>query len=68
MQKFDTITIQEIPKEDMLLIIHALDYTGKNTKIAEFIDLKNNIIQELAALAEVPESDFIKFLEADSEV
>ncbi|HEY4543076.1 MAG TPA: hypothetical protein VIG40_00390 [Tissierellaceae bacterium] len=63
MQKFDTITIQEMPKEDMLLIIHALDYTAKNTEIEDFLELKNNIIQELAALAEVPESEFIKFLE-----
>lgn len=63
MEKFNTITIQEMAKEDMLLIIHALDYTGKNTNISEFLELKDNIIQELAALAEVPESEFVSLLE-----
>ncbi len=29
MQNFDKITIQEMSKDDMFLIIQALEYTGK---------------------------------------
>ena len=35
MLEFDKISIQEISKDDMLLIIEALEYTGNNTKIDE---------------------------------
>ena len=60
MQNFDKITIQEMSKDDMFLIIQALEYTGKNTKIDDFITLKDNFIQELSLLAEIPESDFLE--------
>ena len=30
---FDRISIQEMSKDDMLLIIEALEYTGKSTNI-----------------------------------
>lgn len=36
MNNFDKITIQEMSKSDMLLIIQALEYTGQNTKIDDF--------------------------------
>lgn len=67
MEKFDTITIQEMPKENMLLILHALDYASQHTDIEDFRELKDNLIQELAGLADVPESEFISLLEESIE-
>ncbi|MBC8589298.1 hypothetical protein [Paratissierella segnis] len=66
MHAFDKISIQEMSKNDMLLIIEALDYTGKNTKINEFIQLKNNILQELSTLAEIGEEEFLEYLKSET--
>ncbi len=63
MQEFDKISIQEMSKNDMLLIIAALEYTGNNTKINDFIDLKNSIVEELSSLTEINEKDFMEYLE-----
>ncbi len=63
MEEFDKISIQEMSKDDMLLIIKALEYTGNETEISDFIDLKNSIVEELSALAEMSQVDFIKHLE-----
>lgn len=62
MREFDKISIQEMSKNDMLLIIEALEYTGTNTKINEFISLKDSIVEELSSLAEIDEKDFLKYL------
>lgn len=62
MRGFDKISIQEMSKDDMLLIIEALEFTGTNTKIDDFIDLKNSILTELSALAEISENDFLEYL------
>lgn len=67
MENFDKITIQEMSKEDMLLIIHALEYTGKNTNIEDFITLKNNFIKELSYLAEIPEDEFLDLLQKETQ-
>lgn len=66
MREFDKITIQEMSKDDMLLIIEALEYTGKNTNIAAFIQLKNNILQELSSLAEISEEEFLEYLKEET--
>ena len=63
MQEFDKISIQEMSKEDMLLIIKALEYTGNETKISDFINLRNSMVEELSALAEISENDFMEYLE-----
>ena len=63
MQDFDKISIQEMSKNDMLLIIKALEYTGNETKINGFLDLKDNILNELSDIAEVSKADFMKYLE-----
>lgn len=63
MQEFDKISIQEMSKDDMLLIIKALEYTGNETKISDFIDLRNSMVEELSSLSEVSEADFMKYLE-----
>lgn len=62
MREFDKISIQEMSKDDMLLIIEALEYTGTNTKINDFLNLKANIVEELASLSEISESDFLEYL------
>lgn len=62
MMNFDKISIQEMSKDDMLLIIEALEYTGTNTKIDDFLSLKNSIVEELSSLAEISEEDFMELL------
>ncbi len=62
MREFDKISIQEMSKDDMLLIIKALEYTGTNTKINDFLNLKDNIVEELASLSEISEKDFLEYL------
>ncbi len=62
MREFDKISIQEMSKNDMLLIIEALEYTGNNTKINEFLSLKDSIVEELSSLAEIDEEDFLEYL------
>ncbi|OLS02823.1 hypothetical protein [Tissierella creatinophila] len=66
MQDFDKITIQEMSKEDMLLIIQALEYTGTHTKIQEFLDLRDSFIEELSSLSEIPQEDFLNFLKKET--
>ncbi|KXZ39350.1 hypothetical protein SAMN05661008_00466 [Alkalithermobacter thermoalcaliphilus JW-YL-7 = DSM 7308] len=63
MDQFDKISINQISKRDMLLILKALEYTFENTKIEEFKDLKNDILQELCFLSEKTEEEFLKSLE-----
>lgn len=67
MREFDKISIQEMSKEDMLMIIEALEYTGTKTKIEGFIDLKNSILKELSSLAESSEEDFLDYLNRSCE-
>lgn len=67
MQNFDKISIQEMSKDDMLLIIQALEYTGKNTKIDDFIALKDSFIEALSLLSEIPEKDFVDYLEKETQ-
>lgn len=66
MRDFDKISIQEMSKDDMFLIIEALAYTGKNTKINDFIELRNNIVQEFSSLAEISEEEFLEYLKEET--
>lgn len=63
MENFDRISIEEISKKDMLMILKALEYTGENTHINAFISLKDNILKQLCSLAETTEEDFLVYLE-----
>lgn len=63
---FDRISIQEMSKDDMLLIIEALEYTGKSTNIDQFLHLRSNILQELASLAEIPQDKFLEYLKEET--
>lgn len=67
MQNFDKISIQEMSKDDMLLIIQALEFTGQNTKINDFLILKDSFIKELSLLSEIPEKDFINYLQKETQ-
>ncbi len=67
MQNFDKISIQEMSKDDMLLIIQALEYTGKNTKINDFLNLRDSFIEELSLLSEIPEKDFVDYLQKETQ-
>lgn len=49
-------------KEDLLMIIEALEYTGTHANSKDFIELKDNILKELSALAETTEDEFVEFL------
>ena len=66
MQEFDKISIPEISKKHMLMILHALEYTGENANMSSFIDLKKSIVKELSELAETTEDKFMKYLEKES--
>lgn len=67
MEIFDKITIQEMPRDDMFIIIHALAYTAQKTGIKKFADLKDELISELSALADISESEFIALLEKETQ-
>lgn len=62
MMDFDKISIQEMSKEDMLLILEALEYTAINTKVEDFLYLKDSIVGELSSLAEIDEETFLDYL------
>ena len=65
MINFDKISIEQISKRELLIIIQALDYTYENTKIEDFSKLKDSLLEELRLLAEVPTQDeLIKILSA----
>lgn len=63
---FDKITIQEMSKDDMLLIIEALEFTGKQSNIQEFLLLRDNILEDLASLAELTADEFLTFLKEET--
>lgn len=62
MQEFDKISIAEISKKDMLLIIRALEYTGEKKEIEDYLILKHNIIKDLSGLADSSEEEFMNYL------
>mgnify|MGYP000901328612 FL=1 len=66
MKEFDKISIQEMSKEDMLMIIEALEYTGNKTNIEDYINLRNSILKELSTLAESTEDEFLDYLNRSS--
>lgn len=63
MQEFEKITISEISKNDMLMILDALKYTGINSKEDDFIQLGESILKNLSELAETTEEEFLLYLQ-----
>lgn len=45
------------------MIIKALEYTGENTKIPSFIELRDAIVKQLSELADSTEEEFIEYLQ-----
>lgn len=66
MESIDQVSINDLSKRDLLLIIKALEFTGENTKLEEFANLKNSIVKELCFLTETTEKEFITYLEQNS--
>jgi uncharacterized protein with von Willebrand factor type A (vWA) domain len=61
--EFEKISIAEISKKDMLLLLEALEYTGLQTNIDDFIELRSNILKDLSELADTSEDIFLEYLE-----
>jgi len=61
--EFEKISIAEISKKDMLLLLEALEYTGLQTNIDDFIELRSNILKDLSELADTSEDVFLEYLE-----
>jgi len=49
-----------------LLIIEALEYTGKATNIDDFLALRENILLELSSLAELTQDQFLDYLKEET--
>ena len=64
MENFNMITIENISKKDLLMILQALEYTGEHTSIQAFIDLKEELIQQLTDLSEVNEDDLMTMMQS----
>lgn len=64
LEKFDRISIEQISKRDLLLILKALEYTYENTKIEEFKGLQESLVEELCVLTEIKSpQEFLNILE-----
>ncbi len=63
MELIDQVTINDLSKRDLLLIIKSLEFTGKKTNNPDFIELRNSIVKELCFLTETSEDQFINYLE-----
>ena len=63
MELIDQVTINDLSKRDLLLIIKSLEFTSKKTKNPDFIELRNSIVKELRFLTETSEEQFLGYLE-----
>ncbi len=63
MENFNKITIENISKKDLLMILQALEYTGENTNIPAFIELKDDLIQQLSDLSQVSGDDLMSMMQ-----
>lgn len=65
MELFDNVSIDQLSKRDLLLIIKSLEYTHENTKLEDFIALRNSILKELCFLTNTTEEQFVNYLEKE---
>lgn len=63
MEPFNELSIENISKRDLLLILKSLEFTYENTKLDEFSNLRKNIIEELCFLTNSTQDEFLQFLE-----
>ena len=61
MELIDQVTINDLSKRDLLLIIKSLEFTGKKTKNKD--ELRNSIVKELCFLTETSEDQFLTYLD-----
>ena len=64
MEDFNHITIEQISKKDFLMILQALEYTGEHTNIQGFIDLKDDLIQQLTSLSDINEEELLTLMQS----
>ncbi len=64
MEEFNKISIQEMSKQDMFIILNALDIAAQHTKKEEYRDLKDHIMEQLCKLANCNEEEFLVFLKS----
>ncbi|TQQ84348.1 hypothetical protein EXD82_06805 [Peptacetobacter hominis] len=64
MERFDSVSLDSLSVQDLLVIIKALEYTHEHTQLDVFKNLRNNIVNELCFLAEVSEEEFIEYIES----
>ena len=66
MELIDQVTINDLSKRDLLLIIKSLEFTNENTNLNDFIELRNSIVKELCFLTNTTEEVFINYLETNN--
>ena len=64
MEKFDQIGIENLSRKDFFMILQALEYTGEQTGIHAFTDLKEELIQQLTDLSEITEEEFMNMMQS----
>lgn len=63
MENFDKISIENISKNDLLVILDSLQYSFEHTKVDEFQYLRNTIVRDLLLLTELKqERELIEYL------
>ena len=62
MQEFDKISIPELSKKDMFIILQALEYASENTEVDDFNQLKQDILKNLSELTDSSEEKVMKHL------
>ena len=63
MELIDQLSINALSKRDLLLILKSLEFANENTKIEDFMNLRNNIVKEICFLTETTEQEFMTYLE-----
>ncbi|MCT4585192.1 MAG: hypothetical protein N4A54_09735 [Peptostreptococcaceae bacterium] len=64
MENFNKVSLEEISRKDLLLILKSLEFTYEQTGDAEYINLRKSIVSELSILADSDERELIKRLES----
>lgn len=64
MENFDKVSLEEISRKDLLLILKSLEFTYKQTGDNDYINLRESIVSELSILAQSDEKELIKNLES----
>lgn len=62
MEEFDKISIPELSKKDMFIILQALEYADENTETDDFNQLKQDILKTLSELTDSSEEKVMKHL------